>query len=115
MPSALKGLSTATTTPYMISNGGGKGCAMPNNCTRLQGGSYDSMPTTCADLYADLVTGGFIASLPVDPRGSHATSGFVYSQAQTGYYVQKSANNRITVGSCNPEQKPLNTGIFVTR
>jgi len=55
----------------------------------------------CLDISDDLVD-EFIASMPIDPKG---TNGVVtYDASRTGYYVNKSANNRITVGSCNPER-----------
>lgn len=55
----------------------------------------------CLDISDDLVD-EFIASIPIDPKG---TNGVVtYDASRTGYYVNKSANNRVTVGSCNPER-----------
>jgi type IV pilus assembly protein PilA len=55
----------------------------------------------CLDISDDLVD-EFIASIPIDPKG---TNGVVsYDASRTGYYVNKSLNNRITVGSCNPER-----------
>ncbi len=55
----------------------------------------------CLDISTSLVD-EFIASIPVDPKG---TNGVVtYDATRTGYYVNKSTNNRITVGACNPER-----------
>ena len=57
--------------------------------------------SSCLDLTTPLVD-QFIISIPVDPRG---TNGAVsYDSSRTGYYVNKTANNRIVVGSCNPER-----------
>lgn len=57
--------------------------------------------SACLDLTTPLVD-EFITSIPIDPRG---TNGAVsYDASRTGYYVNKTANNRIEVGSCNPER-----------
>lgn len=57
--------------------------------------------SACLDLGTPLVD-EYVASIPVDPKG---TNGVVtYDASRTGYYVNKSANNRITVGACNPER-----------
>lgn len=45
----------------------------------------------------------YIAAMPVDPRGTNGTR--AYDQTMTGYYVQKTTNGRIQVGSCNPEDE----------
>jgi len=55
----------------------------------------------CADLDADLVD-EYIAEIPIDPKGSDDTN--TYTASRTGYYVQKTGNGRIEVGSCNPEE-----------
>src|SRR5688572_16920572 len=44
----------------------------------------------------------YIAAIPVDPKGTNGT--VTYDATRTGYYVNRSANNRITVGACNPER-----------
>jgi prepilin-type N-terminal cleavage/methylation domain-containing protein len=57
--------------------------------------------SACLDISDDLVD-EFISSIPVDPKG---TNGVVsYDASRTGYYVNRSINNRITVGACNPER-----------
>lgn len=48
----------------------------------------------CLDLSGDLVD-EYLASIPVDPEDG--TTG------NTGYYINRTANDRITVGVCNPE------------
>ena len=48
----------------------------------------------------------YIAQMPVDPRGTGtADNGFsgTYDQTITGYYVRRTSNGRVQVGSCNPE------------
>jgi prepilin-type N-terminal cleavage/methylation domain-containing protein len=64
-------------------------------------------PTTCADLSLGSVglVDKYIASIPVDPRNGNGT--VTYAASNTGYYVTRSANNRVTVGSCNHEKTPL--------
>lgn len=59
--------------------------------------------STCLDL-ADSSVGlvdAYITSMPVDPRGTNGT--YSYGSTRTGYYVNRTANNRIVVGACNPE------------
>lgn len=58
--------------------------------------------TSIIDLATDLVD-EYIADIPVDPRGTNDTD--TYSAAQTGYYVKRTTNGRIEVGSCNPEDE----------
>lgn len=55
----------------------------------------------CADLKPDLVS-TYIAKIPVDPRGNDGS--VTYNDSRTGYYVNKTSEGRITVGSCNPER-----------
>ena len=56
----------------------------------------------------------YIAQLPVDPRGTNGT--VTYDQTITGYYVQRTANGRLQVGSCNPEDEGNGaTPLFVKR
>jgi len=50
----------------------------------------------------------YISSLPIDPRGVN-DAGDVYSAALTGYFFSRSANGRIEVGSCNPEDEGAGT------
>lgn len=49
----------------------------------------------CADLSPELVD-DYLIEIPYDPKTGSA--GF------TDYYINKSANGRITVGACDPEQ-----------
>lgn len=57
--------------------------------------------SACLNLDSSLVD-EYIAKIPTDPRGTNGTH--TYDTTRTGYYVNKTANNRITVGACNPEQ-----------
>lgn len=54
------------------------------------------------DLTTDLVD-NYIAEIPVDPEGANG-SGDSYSASQSGYYVIRTTNGRVEVGSCNPEE-----------
>ena len=56
---------------------------------------------TCADLSGDLVD-EYIAEMPIDPKGDNG-SGVTFSATRTGYYVNKTGNGRIEVGSCAAE------------
>jgi len=57
----------------------------------------------CLNLSGTLVD-NYISSIPIDPKTGTA--------ANTDYYINKSANGRITVGACDPE---LSATISVTR
>ncbi|MFA6132231.1 MAG: prepilin-type N-terminal cleavage/methylation domain-containing protein [Patescibacteria group bacterium] len=57
----------------------------------------------CIDL-ADLVTGGYLGSVPMDPLDGLAT--------ESDYYMVKNANGTLEVGACDPE---IETSIFVLR
>jgi len=50
----------------------------------------------CVSL-ADLVD-QYISSIPIDPDDA------VWDSAETGYFIRKSANGRITIGSCDPDE-----------
>ena len=63
----------------------------------------------CADLNGSLVE-EYIAQLPIDPRGTDGT--FTYDSTRVGYYVNKTADDRLKVGACNPERV---SSIFVQR
>jgi prepilin-type N-terminal cleavage/methylation domain-containing protein len=69
-------------------------------CGEATGG--ETLPA-CADVGASLVE-GFIAQMPIDPRGVdvNVATG-TYDAARTGYWINKTAAGRIQVGSCNHE------------
>ena len=48
--------------------------------------------SACLDLSADLVSGGYLSSIPIDPVRGNATS--------THYYMKKYASGIIQVGAC---------------
>ena len=59
--------------------------------------------TSCADLTTDLVD-KYISEIPIDPKGSDDDVATVtYDAVRTGYYVQRTANGRVEIGSCAPE------------
>jgi hypothetical protein len=88
----------------------GASCATSDPCKEADGGS--TIPQ-CLDLTNDLVTRGYLSDLPVDPLGTDlATPSFTYDAGHTGYYVQKFANGRIEVGSCNPEYEDAGSAIM---
>jgi len=85
-------------------------------------GSADAMATTTLQTYCPEALSGatgtiymanlaadpafvdtYIAQLPVDPRGTNGT--VTYDQTVTGYFVQRTSNGRVEVGSCNPEDE----------
>lgn len=63
----------------------------------------------CADLDGALVQ-EYIVQIPIDPKGNDGT--YSYDSTRTGYYVNKTVDDRITVGACNPERV---SSIFVQR
>lgn len=87
-------LNSATSSPKMIGTA-------TSGCSGVPACSATTTDAVCLDLSA--LVDSYIAELPVDPRGSNATSGYVYDSTKTGYYLIKSTNGRIEVGSCNPE------------
>lgn len=69
----------------------------------------DAMVTGCANLGLDLVD-TYIAEIPIDPKGTDDESATTtYDATMTGYYINKTANNRIEVGSCSNED---NAGVI---
>ncbi len=72
----------------------GSGCN--TGCT--QAGTTQS---SCLDLTTALVD-KYIVSIPIDPRGNNGSVS--YDASRTGYYVNKTANDRIVVGTCDPER-----------
>lgn len=54
--------------------------------------------TACIDL-TDLVTGGYLAAIPVAPSNASATTPNTFSDGKTGYTITRTGNN-ITVASC---------------
>lgn len=92
---------------YVVDNNGTNatttGCLSDNiNCTvSVYGGTSSTM--TCAaspthgHIWLDnLVTEGYIGSIPYDP-----SSAYVDGTTSTNYYFHKDANNVIAVGACN--------------
>ncbi len=60
--------------------------------------------TAYANLQGDTVlVDTYISEIPVDPRATNGTD--TYDRSNTGYYVKRSANGRVEVGSCNPEDE----------
>jgi prepilin-type N-terminal cleavage/methylation domain-containing protein len=122
LPPGLSAVASATNAyPFMI--GSGSNCGGFNYCqggnNGAQGGLINSASGTigCADLNMNnALVDKYIASLPIDPRGSNIASGMPYSALQTGFYISKSINGRITIGACQTEQvSPSSAGISVTR
>ncbi len=55
----------------------------------------------CVNLTPNLVD-EYIVKMPIDPRGTNGV--FTYDASRTGYFINRTANGRILVGSCNPER-----------
>lgn len=91
-------VAAATTTPLMIGSAT-SGCNDSRICSVSTGITIPN--ASCVNLGADIVD-AYDAIIPYDPK-PNITTGFVYSSTATGYYIIKNANNRIEVGSCNPE------------
>src|SRR3989338_5182911 len=90
LPTAISGASVATN--YIIGTCGVGNCA----ATCSNGGGTISHSNDCLSLAA--LVDEYIASIPIDPSG-----GTTWTAAQTGYYLSKSTNGRITVGACGTE------------
>ena len=87
--------SVTTSQPYQI---GTATTTCNSGCTATT--TYSS----CVDL-GGLVTGGYLASVPMDPSAGTA--------ARSLYYLIKNSNGTVTVGACTPENTPA--GINVAR
>lgn len=68
-------------------------------------GTCAAVTTTGAVDLGGLVTGGYLASVPIDPKAGTA--------ATTLYYLIRNANGTVTIGACAPEHTPA--GISVAR
>ncbi len=88
----------AATTPGLNYIVGTATSGCDSGCTAVT-----STQATCVDL-TGLVTDGYLGELPVDPNGG--------TSAKTLYYLSRSANGIVTVGSCVPENT---TEVRVTR
>ncbi|MFZ2190428.1 MAG: prepilin-type N-terminal cleavage/methylation domain-containing protein [Candidatus Magasanikiibacteriota bacterium] len=87
--------STTIDTNYIIGTAS-SGCG--SGCTAV------SSTSACVDL-TELVTRGYLASVPVDPSSGSAD--------KTLYYLNRKSNGTLVVGACVPEHTPA--GIFVAR
>lgn len=83
LPSAL---NSATAGNYYVLGTAGSGC----NTTC----SAQTTQAACLNMTSDLVD-AYLSSIPYDPSTGSA--------ANTDYYISKSANGRVTVGACDPE------------
>jgi prepilin-type N-terminal cleavage/methylation domain-containing protein len=112
--SDVENIAAAIVT-YQVDNDG----SLPTTITALTAGSAYVVGTAtsgcntgctatttqaaCVDL-AELVTGGYIGSVPMDPSAGAAS--------KTLYYVVKNATGSVTTASCTPE---IASSISVTR
>ena len=76
-------IDTATDTVQVIGTGSSCTC----DATAAEG--------TCVDLSGDLVP-TYLAGIPTDPRYGSAE--------ETKYYINRTADERIVVGACSPEE-----------
>lgn len=94
LPATLTALTAGNA--YIISQGTvASGCNTGCTATTTQ--------AACVDL-SELVTGGYIGSVPIDPVGGAAS--------KTLYYAVRNATGSVTTASCTPE---VATSISVTR
>ncbi len=95
-------IDSATGSSQIIGSATGT-CNLGCNSEADSTSSTSRTVANCADL--SVLVDGYIASLPIDPNGTDvAEPSVTYDDARTGYYVQKTANGRVEVGSCNPEE-----------
>lgn len=77
------------------------------NCNEVCADAPSTPETTCLDLAANTAfVDEYIAEIAVDPADG------VYTTGRTGYYLTRSTNGRIEVGSCNAE---IETSIKIKR
>lgn len=84
LPSGIDG----TTTTSQVLGTAGTGCDV--TCTATGANTEDA----CLDLSGSLVD-EYLAAIPLDPSTGVATN--------TDYYLNRTANGRILVGACDPE------------
>ena len=90
LPAGIDGDPSSSQMLGTAASGCNVGCAPAGTTT-----------AACVDLKPDLVD-PYIAKIPVDPRGTNGS--VTYDDSRTGYYINKTATGRITVGACNPER-----------
>jgi prepilin-type N-terminal cleavage/methylation domain-containing protein len=92
--------SAATSSQIIGTNSGVDSCGGLVLCNEATG---SETVTACADLTTDLVD-TYIGEIPVDPRGVdiNVATG-TYTAGRTGYWINKTTNGRIQLGSCNHE------------
>ena len=100
LPTAI---SSATANHTFVIGTTGGAIATTYCPSTVTGTTFDATSTINLSADAALVS-NYIAEIPVDPRGVN-DAGNVYDSGITGYYVVRSANGRIEVGSCNPESE----------
>jgi prepilin-type N-terminal cleavage/methylation domain-containing protein len=91
-------LDAAATSSQII--GTGTLCGGAALCNEATGGET---VWTCANMTADLID-PYIGEMPIDPRGVdvNVATG-TYDVTRSGYWINRTANGRIEVGSCNHE------------
>lgn len=94
---APTGIDSNATSIQQLGDGTGV-CGVDWGCQ--QGTNSTWTLDDCVDFTSDLVD-EYIAEIPVDPEGSNGT--VTYSASRTGYYINRTGNGRIEIGSCNPE------------
>lgn len=101
LPSAV--LSATTGQAVIIGTGNIFTPRSETLCPASATGSNAATNTT--DLAGDAaLVSAYIAEIPVDPRAFN-DNGDLYDSTVTGYYLIRSANGRLEVGSCNPESE----------
>jgi len=81
----------------MIGTGGVGGCTLVCTPTSTSLTAAPIGSPDCIDL-SELASAGYLGTVPVSPPGT-----VTYTSAQTGYYINKLANNAITMGACQAE------------
>jgi len=100
LPSAIAS-ATGAGEAFVI---GSSGSVLDTVCPASVTGTTNAATST-VDLAADAAfVDSYISEMPIDPRGVNE-NGDTYSSSATGYYILKTANGRIEVGSCNPEDE----------
>ena len=98
LPNAIASASSVGIT-YVIGTSGG--VPSVTDCPDSLTGAGPA--TAFADLQDDsALVDTYISQMPIDPRGSNTID--TYDQTNTGYYVKRTANGRLEVGACDPEE-----------
>ena len=106
-------IASITNSQVIVSDHTFVDCASAATAPACPGQTLSFIGTDCIarldDLVGDGVTGGYIAELPIDPKGAgnkpiDSPDNLNLGPKNSGYYIHKYENGRIEIGACYPDQ-----------